>query len=136
MVGCARTPAILSCLEFSPANFSTRAQRIGCGNTLELGTCLPAKYTTTEGKLKLVHIKFKKVPLRLTSLENLPLFQLGTQTKLQFRAHVHDFHSRHYQEFTAQHLPRLVIVGQFADDAAILAFLIPTEAAEGNCFGA
>jgi hypothetical protein len=54
--------------------------------------------------------------------------QFGSQTPLQFLAELGDFHPRHNDEFTAQHLARFVVIRQLADNPAILAFLVPAEA--------
>ena len=47
-----------------------------------------------------------------------------------------DFHSRHHNELAAQHLPLLLIIGQLAAYAAILAILVPAESPIRNRFRA
>jgi hypothetical protein len=54
---------------------------------------------------------------------------------LQFGADFADFHSRAYQKFTAQEFVRALFIGQFSNDATILAVLVPAEAAVGYRFG-
>ena len=60
--------------------------------------------------------------------------QFGPQAELQLRAEFGDRHSVHDQEFATEHLAWLVVIGQLALDAAILAILVPAEAAIGNGF--
>ena len=63
-------------------------------------------------------------------------WELGTQTPFEFLAHFGDFHTRHDDEFTGEHLARLIVVGELTGYAAILAILIPAEAAVGDGLGA
>src|SRR5262249_45706791 len=56
-------------------------------------------------------------------------WKLCAQAPLEFLAHLYNFHSRHHDELAAQHLARLVIIGQLAGYVAILAILIPAEVA-------
>jgi len=56
-------------------------------------------------------------------------FERAAETGLQVLAHVHDFHARHDHKFAGEHVARLIVVGKLATDAAILAILIPAEAA-------
>ena len=58
------------------------------------------------------------------------------QAKLKFGTDLGNLHAGTYQEFATEHLMRLVIVHEFAGDAAILAILIPTEPAVGDRFRA
>src|ERR1700741_4903413 len=58
--------------------------------------------------------------------------ELGTQTPLELLTHFGDFHAGHNDEFTRKHLARLVVVGELAGHAAILAVLIPAKAAARN----
>src|SRR5579859_1993202 len=58
------------------------------------------------------------------------------QAPLQFLAQFRNFHSSHDDEFAAEHFARLVVVRQLAGHAAILAILVPAEAAIGNRFRA
>src|SRR5947209_15967955 len=53
--------------------------------------------------------------------------QLSSQAPLEFWADLGDRHPSHNQKLATQHLARLVVVGQLAIDAAILAFLIPAK---------
>jgi hypothetical protein len=53
--------------------------------------------------------------------------QLRPQAPLQLLAQLADLHPRHHNELAAQHLARLVIIGQLAGDPAILTILIPAE---------
>src|ERR1700730_12525350 len=62
--------------------------------------------------------------------------QLRAQTPLQFLAQLRHFHARHYDELTAQHLARFIIIRQLAGNAAILAFLVPAESAVRDRFRA
>jgi hypothetical protein len=59
-------------------------------------------------------------------------WELGTQTPFELLTHFVDFHAGHNDEFTRKHLARLVVVGELACDAAILAVLIPAKAAVRN----
>src|SRR5580704_8323048 len=58
--------------------------------------------------------------------------QLRAQAPLQLLAQLRDLHSRHDDKFAAQHFARLIIVGQLARHAAILALLIPAKASVRN----
>src|SRR5207245_1116998 len=58
--------------------------------------------------------------------------QLGAQAPLEFLAHLRDLHPRHHDELAAQHLVRLVVIRQLTAHTAVLAILIPAEAAVGN----
>jgi hypothetical protein len=58
------------------------------------------------------------------------------QAKPQLRAQLSDGHAIGDQELAAQHLARLVVIGQLAVDATVLAILIPAEAAVRNRFRA
>ena len=58
------------------------------------------------------------------------------QAPLQFRAQLGDDHTLADQELAGQQRAGFVVIGQLASDAAILAFLIPAEAAIRNCFRA
>jgi len=60
----------------------------------------------------------------------------AAEAGLQVLAHVHDFHAGHDHEFAGEHVARLIIVGQLTTDAAILAVLIPAEAAVRDRFRA
>jgi hypothetical protein len=62
--------------------------------------------------------------------------ELGAETPLQLLAHVGDFHAGHHDEFAGEHFARLVIIGELASYAAILAILIPAEAPVRNSFRA
>src|SRR6202171_1105848 len=62
--------------------------------------------------------------------------QFSAQAPFELLAELGDFHSGHYDEFTAQHLTRFVIIRQLARDPAILTILVPTEASVGNRFRA
>jgi hypothetical protein len=64
------------------------------------------------------------------------LVQLLLQAVFEFGANLGDFHPGAYQEFAAQQFVGLVVVDQFARDAAILAILIPAETSVGNGFRA
>jgi hypothetical protein len=64
------------------------------------------------------------------------LFQLALQAILQLGADLGNFHARADHELAAQEFVRAVFIGEFCDHAAILAVLIPAEAAIGNSFRA
>jgi hypothetical protein len=53
--------------------------------------------------------------------------ELGAQAPLQFLTHFRHFHAGHYDELARKHFAGLVVVGQLAGHAAILAILIPAE---------
>ena len=53
--------------------------------------------------------------------------ELGAQAPLQFLAHFRHIHAGHYDELARKHFAGLVVVGQLAGHAAILAILIPAE---------
>jgi hypothetical protein len=53
--------------------------------------------------------------------------ELGAQAPPQFLAHFRHFHAGHYDELARKHFAGLVVVGQLAGHAAILAILIPAE---------
>jgi hypothetical protein len=55
------------------------------------------------------------------------LIQLGLKAILQFWADFGDFHAWAHQEFAAQEFMGAVFIGEFSNDAAILAVLIPAE---------
>ena len=55
------------------------------------------------------------------------LAQLVLEAILQFRADLCNFHARAHQELAAQEVMREVFIGELADDAAILAVLIPAK---------
>jgi hypothetical protein len=61
--------------------------------------------------------------------------QLGGEAKFEFGAELCDFHAGHDDELATQHFAGLVVIGKLADDAAILAILIPAKAAVRNCLG-
>jgi hypothetical protein len=63
-------------------------------------------------------------------------FKGGAETAFEFGADAGDFHAGHDHKFAGDHFTRLVVVGQFAFDAAILAILIPAEAAVRDRFRA
>jgi hypothetical protein len=60
--------------------------------------------------------------------------QNGPEAKLQFRADLRDFHSRHDHKFATEHLARLIVIGEFGHDPAVLAILVPAEPAVGDRF--
>src|SRR6266850_833206 len=62
--------------------------------------------------------------------------QLFLEAIFEFGADFGNFHSRANQEFAAQQFVVLVLIRQFAGDAAILAILIPAETSVGNGFRA
>ena len=64
------------------------------------------------------------------------LLQLFRQAVFQLGADFGDFHSCAHQELATQKFVRLLFIRQLPDDAAILAILIPAEAAIGNRFRA
>ena len=68
--------------------------------------------------------------------EKLLSIQLVLQAILQFRADLSNFHTGAYHEFAAKKFVRAILVRQLADNAAILAILIPAEASVGNGFRA
>ena len=70
------------------------------------------------------------------SADGSPRGELGTQTPFQLLTHFGDFHTRHDDKFAGKHFARLVVVGELTADAAILAILIPAEAAIRNGFWA
>ena len=55
--------------------------------------------------------------------------ELGAEAPLQFLAEVGDLHAGHDDEFAREHFAWLVVVGELAGDATVLAILIPAEAA-------
>jgi len=55
------------------------------------------------------------------------LVQLVLEAILQFRADLCNFHACAHQELAAQEVMREIFIGEFADDAAILAVLIPAK---------
>src|SRR5580693_3911131 len=63
-------------------------------------------------------------------------WEFGPETPLQLLAQLGNFHSLHDNELTAQHFPGLIVIGQLAGNAAILAILIPAKTAVGNRFRA
>src|SRR5713101_3819305 len=62
--------------------------------------------------------------------------ELGPQAPLELLTQLCYLHARHHNEFAAQHFPGLVVIGQLAGYATILAFLIPAEASIRNRFRA
>jgi hypothetical protein len=64
------------------------------------------------------------------------LLQFALEAILQFRADLGNFHARAHQELAAQEIVRAVLIGEFPDDAAILAILIPAEAPVRDSFRA
>jgi hypothetical protein len=62
--------------------------------------------------------------------------ELGSQTPLQFLAQIRDLHARHDDELAREHFAGFVVVGELADDAAVLTILVPAEATVGDGFGA
>jgi hypothetical protein len=56
-------------------------------------------------------------------------FQFFLQAVLQFGADLGDFHSGAHEKLAAQEIMRALFVGKLSGDAAILAILIPAEAA-------
>jgi hypothetical protein len=61
--------------------------------------------------------------------------KFGAQAADQFRREIGNVHALRDDEFAAEDRARLVVIGKLAIDAAILAFLVPAEAAVGNRFG-
>jgi hypothetical protein len=53
--------------------------------------------------------------------------QLILEAILQFWADLGNFHAGAYQKLAAQEIVRALFIGEFSDDAAILAILIPAE---------
>lgn len=53
--------------------------------------------------------------------------QLILEAILQFGADFRNFHAGAHQKLAAQEIVRAVFIGEFSDDAAILAILIPAE---------
>ena len=70
------------------------------------------------------------------SADGSPRRELGAQTPFELLTHFGDFHARHDDKFAGKHFARLVVVWELAGDAAILAVLIPAEAAIRNGFWA
>ena len=70
------------------------------------------------------------------SADGSPRGELGAQTPFQLLTQFGDFHTRHDDKFAGKHFARLVVVGELTSDAAILAILIPAEAAIRNGFWA
>jgi hypothetical protein len=64
------------------------------------------------------------------------LTEFAAKAADQFRSELGDIHAFRDNEFATEDGPSLVIVGKLAIDAAILAFLIPAEAAIRNRFRA
>ena len=62
--------------------------------------------------------------------------ELGTETPLEFLAEFGDFHAGHDDKLASDHFTRFIIIGKLTGDAAILAILIPAEAAVGDRFRA
>ena len=58
--------------------------------------------------------------------------QLGAEAPLEFLAHIGDFHAGHDDELAGLHFARFVIIGKLTGDTAILAILVPAEAAVGD----
>ena len=64
------------------------------------------------------------------------LAQLFLQAVFQFGTDLGDFHAGADEKLAAQEVVRAIFIGKFADDAAVLAILIPAEASIGNGFRA
>ena len=64
------------------------------------------------------------------------LRQLRPQAPLQLLAEFRNLHSRHHDELTRQHFPRIIVIWQLAGHTAILAILVPAESPVRNCFRA
>ncbi len=62
--------------------------------------------------------------------------QFGAEAPAEFLAEFANVHAGHDDEFAREHFAGLVVIGELAGDAAILAILIPAEAAVGDSFGA
>jgi hypothetical protein len=69
-------------------------------------------------------------------LGDFSLAEFAAEAPLQFRRYVRNLHAGDHEKFAGQHGARGVVVGELADDFAVLALLIPAEAAVGNRFGA
>jgi len=63
-------------------------------------------------------------------------WQFGPEAPLKLLAQLSNFHSRHDNEFAAQHFPRLILIRQLARNAAILTLLVPAESSVGYRFRA
>jgi hypothetical protein len=65
-------------------------------------------------------------------LGNLALAELAAEAPPELGRNLGDFHAWNHQEFAGQHGARAIVVGELADDLAVLALLIPAETAVGD----